>query len=128
MILPATALYGALLTLLTVGLAANVSRNRNRAQVFYGHGEDNPLLRAQRAHGNAAENVPLGILMLLVCESLGAGSVLMHCFGGALLVGRLASAFGLINVVVPARVGGIVLTWGSLAGMSGYALFLHFTG
>jgi len=123
---PASALYGSILAVLTVLLAANVSRHRARTEALFGDAEDEKLEAAIRAHGNAAEYVPMGVVLLVIAELMGANATSMHGLGGTLLVGRLASAHGIASRFRPTRAGGIVLTWLAILGAAAYALLLRF--
>ena len=81
--IPVTLLYGGLSVLLVTLLGVNVSRLRGTAVGVY-----TPLpaglVRAVRAHGNAAEWVPLGIFLLLLLELSAAGSrFTLHLLGGS---------------------------------------------
>ena len=104
----------------------NVSRNRGRADKLFGHGDDEALESAIRAHGNAAEYVPLAIAMLVVSEIMGANAVSMHGLGGTVLLGRLASAHGILSRTNATRAIGAVLTWLAILGAAAYALLLRF--
>ncbi len=126
MSVPASALYGSLLAVITVLLATNVSRNRGRAKAFFGDGGDKGLESAIRAHGHAAEYVPLGVLMLVIAEILGANATSMHGLGGTMLVGRLASSHGILARVSGTRVLGAMLTWLAILGTVAYVLLLRF--
>ena len=64
MLIPVTALYGALNAILNIVLAANVSRNRAKHNVSLGGGQSNEMEIATRAHGHNAEYVPLVTLTL----------------------------------------------------------------
>jgi hypothetical protein len=87
------ALYAGLAALLALALAANAARARGRARVAFGDGGgDAALLRAIRAHGNAVENLPLGLLILVLSELLGAPGWVVHALGLALIGGRVAHA------------------------------------
>jgi uncharacterized membrane protein YecN with MAPEG domain len=123
--LKTTLLYGGLNALLVTLLGINVSLVRMRDSIYAGAELPKGLLRKVRAHGNAAEWVPLGIVMLLVLELSGAGPLSLHVFGGAFLVARLLHALGFL-ARLPTSVIGATLTYATLAGMSGYALWLHF--
>lgn len=127
--IPVTLLYGGLLVLLVTALGSVVSLSRvalgKRARL----GEPTPpeLVRYVRAHGNAAEWVPLGIAALLMLELSHAPSLALHVLGGALVGLRLLHAayayfklpFAIIFVVV-------VLQYGLFAVMGGWALWIHF--
>ena len=126
MSVPASALYGAFLAVITVFLAMNVSRHRGRAKALFGHNGDDGLESAIRAHANAAENVPLGIVMLVIAELLGANATSMHGLGGTMLVARCASSHGILFRTNATRVIGILLTWLAILGAVAYVLLLRF--
>jgi uncharacterized membrane protein YecN with MAPEG domain len=69
-------LCSAVLVLLYFLLAFNVSMNRMRARTGVGAGSDpsGPLNKSIRAHGNAAEYVPLFVLLFLYFGYAGAAS------------------------------------------------------
>ena len=125
---PVTALYGAVNTIVNVVLATNVSRNRGRAKVNFGVGNDEGLTRANRAHGNNAEYLALALVMLMVTELSGGGSTVLHVFGGTLTVARLLHAHGTLANAVPTRATGATLTWLTLLGLAVYALVLRYGG
>lgn len=121
---PVTALYGALNAFLTVGLGTNVSRVRTQHKVFRGDGGLPDLSAAIRAHGNNVEHVPLALILLLVAELCGGNSAVLHVFGGALLVARLAHAYGLLKAS-RVQVVGALLTLVVQLGLAGYVLWLR---
>ena len=94
-LVPITALYAGLLAMLLLALALRIIRLRWKLRVGIGDGGDRTMLRAVRAHGNAAEYVPIALLLLLVAELNHAPPMLLHA-GGAVLVGsRVLHAVGL---------------------------------
>ncbi|HKY94338.1 MAG TPA: MAPEG family protein [Kiloniellales bacterium] len=97
MLVTITALYAGLLALLLVILALRVSLRRIRADISLGEGEGKApeLRRAVRMHGNAAETIPIGLILLLLVEMLGYSAYILHGIGGALLLGRLLHPLGL---------------------------------
>ncbi|MFP2926572.1 MAPEG family protein [Pyxidicoccus sp. 3LG] len=121
---PVTALYGALNAFVTIALSVNVSRVRGKYKTFRGDGGHAELQAAIRAHGNNVENVPLALFLLLITELCGGSSVTLHVAGGALLVARLAHAFGLIKAS-PIQIAGALLNQVVLLGLAGYALWLR---
>ncbi len=127
--IPVTLLYGGLLVVLVVLLGSWVSIKR----LFLGSkarlGKPTPdeLTHVVRAHGNAAEWVPLGIVALLMLELSHAPSMWLHVCGGALLALRLAHAVYALNkgpfaLAVPVA----VLHYCLLGGMGLWAVILHF--
>ncbi len=123
---PTVALYGAVNAIINVGLAANVSRNRGKANIMLGTGDSPELLRAARAHGNNAEYVALALLMLLIAELSGGGSTILHVFGGVLTLSRVIHAHGILSDAQGTRVGGIMLTWLTIVGLAVYTLVLRY--
>lgn len=122
------ALYAALNGLIALGLAVLAVRARRRAKVGLGDGGDAALLQAQRAHGNAAEYVPLVLVLLLALTLVQAPAALLHGIGGGLAFGRVLHAIGLYQSsgASVGRMLGILLTWAALlvaaAALLGYAL------
>lgn len=108
-----TAFYAAPIGLLAIALALRVVMLRRRYQVGVGTGGQPELARAVRAHGNLLEYTPLALLLLLLLESGGARTVLLHGIGSALLIGRLLHAWGLSqhSGVSFGRFYGTALTW-----------------
>lgn len=103
-----TALVGLLAAFLTV----QVIRNRVRFGVDAGDGGHAALAQAIRAHANLVEQAPIVLLLLALAEAGGAYRWLIVGLGGALIVARLASAWGLSRSLGPstARKGGAGLT------------------
>ena len=76
--------------------------------VGIGDGGDRDMNRAVRVHGNAAESVPVALLLLLLAELNGASSVLLHACCAVFVASRSPPPTGLNR-----SVGG---TWQPLAG------------
>ena len=126
MLVPVTLLYGSLCALLVTILGINVSRMRVALKSFVGDPSPNHLLRAVRAHGNAAEYVAVGVVMLALLELTHACSnMALHILGGAFLLGRAMHAGGLMTKS-PVTAWGATLTYLSLLTMSGWGLYAHF--
>ena len=127
--IPVTLLYGGLLVVLVVLLGSWVSIRR----LFMGPaarlGKPTPedLVHAVRAHGNAAEWVPLGIAALLMLELAKAPSQWLHVCGGLLLALRLLHAVYALNkgpfwLAVPVA----IIHYSLLGGMGLWAVYLRF--
>jgi len=110
---PITAFYAGLLGVLMLVLAFRVVAVRRSTSIGLGDGGNALLLTRIRIHGNAAEYVPLALLLMLMLEINGASSGFLHFLGLALVIGRVAHAQGLTtsNGVSPGRLVGNVLTW-----------------
>jgi uncharacterized membrane protein YecN with MAPEG domain len=108
-----TMLYASLLGLFLIILSWGVSKVRLRERVSLGAGEVSDLEAAIRAHGNFIEYVPFALILLLLAESAGAQSWLLHALGGSLLAGRLLHAYGIRQPgsTNNYRKSGAALTW-----------------
>jgi len=95
------AIYAAALGLLAALLTARVIMNRVRTRIQSGDGGDAALAQAIRAHANFAEQVPLALLLLVLVEVTGHHTLAVHGLGIALVVGRLANAWGLSHSLGP---------------------------
>jgi len=114
-----TGLYAALSTLLILILAARVIGYRRSHSIGLGDGDDGELRKRIRAHGNAIEYLPFGLLLLLVLELNQTLPLLLHVFGCALLLARFAHAWGVSHHsgISPGRMFGVLLTFGVLIAM-----------
>jgi len=106
--------------LMVVVFAMRVSLRRRAVKVGIGNGGDAVLAQRIRVHANAAEYVPLALLLLLILELNQTQPLLLHVFGCVLIVGRLLHAYGLSSspALTPGRSVGIVLTWAVIALMA----------
>ena len=117
-------LYAALLALLFVGLSVRTLRLRKSLRIAIGDAGDPRMLRAMRVHSNFAEYVPLALILLLLAELSGAPPLLLHALGIALLMGRLAHAWGVSRAdeQFQYRVAGMGLTFAVMLIAAGYLL------
>jgi uncharacterized membrane protein YecN with MAPEG domain len=119
-LLEAAALYvGANLLILLV-LAVLVVRARRTHRVALGDGGNPRVLRAMRAHANAAEYIPAGLIGLVTLALFDPAAKLwmIHACGATLTVGRLAHGAGLTTGVLNmGRVAGMTLTWLAYLGL-----------
>jgi hypothetical protein len=127
-----TLLYAGLCAILVLALAARVVRWRMTHRIGIGDGGDAELLRRVRVHGNAIEYLPLCLILLGGMELNGYPAPLIHGFGMALLLSRVAHAWGLSRSsgLSPGRFGGTLVTWVLMLAMAGFAIggyFLQFS-
>jgi len=110
---PITALYAGLLGILMLILAFRVVAVRRVTSIGLGDGGDALLLSRIRINGNAAEYVPLALILMLILELNGGSARWLHVLGIALLVGRVAHVQGLSQSTGTSagRFIGNVLTW-----------------
>jgi uncharacterized protein len=122
-----TLLYGGLCTLLVTALGLNVSRARGMLGVSLETPVPSGMMRAARAHANAAEWVPLGVLMLALLESSGVSSTALHTLGGTLLAARVLHAVGALGLAPKVlHTAGASLTYLVMVAMPAWAVWQHF--
>ena len=110
------ALYAGLNGLILLLLSLLVVRARRKYGVQIGDGGNAALLRAQRAHGNAVEYVPIVLILMMTLASLQQSIWVIHAIGLMLTFGRILHGIGL-NQTAGLSVGralGILLTWAAL--------------
>ena len=112
---PITAVFTALLALMLVGVSIRVTVLRAKKKINFFDGGDPELGRAIRVQGNFIEYVPLALALMGLVEWLGAKPWIVYLLGAALLVARLAHAWGLYSDVFQGRVVGTTVTWIVLA-------------
>jgi uncharacterized protein len=122
-----TGLYAALSTLLILILSARVILYRRSHKIGLGDGGDVEMHRRMRAHGNAIEYLPFGLILLLVLEINQTAPLWLHVFGCVLLIARFAHAWGVSrhSGISPGRLLGVVLTFAVLAVMAGLLLWQY---
>jgi uncharacterized protein len=124
MLLHVSLLYGGLAVLLVTLLGGNVSRLRGKFHAGAGAELPPDLVRPHRAHGNAAEWVPLWLALLVALELSGRVSPLwLHLLAGGFFGGRVLHAAGFYRRSKISAVG-MALTYLVLLVMGGWALVL----
>lgn len=112
--LPVTSFFAGLFALYFVRLAFAVIRLRQTNKVALGAGGVAELEGAIRAHGNFAEYVPLGVILLALFESHSVHPAFVAVLGGLLGLGRVLHAEALSKANLKLRVRGMMLTFGTL--------------
>lgn len=113
-------LYAVLGALLLIKFSFDVVRMRLQYRVSYGDGGFSELQNAIRVHGNAAEYIPIAILLLLLMEMNGAETWMVHVTGILLIAGRLMHYYGFHHHygfhhrLIRWRRSGMSATWCSL--------------
>jgi uncharacterized membrane protein YecN with MAPEG domain len=126
--LQAAGLWSGLLIILMLVLSGVVVSGRRRHLVSFGDGGNADLLAATRAFGNCVEYATPGMAAMALLALVGAQPWMVHGVGGALLVGRVVHALGLLFQTGPSlgRVLGMGLTWIALlsaaAGLIAFAV------
>ena len=115
---PITAIFAGLFTLYFLRLSMAVIRLRRSNKVALGAGGVQELEGAIRAHGNFAEYVPIGLILMGLLESHGAHPALVAVLGGLLALGRVFHARALSQANLKYRVRGMVLTFWTLVALA----------
>ena len=129
MLTPITALWAAILGLLSLALAARVVQARSTENVIFGDGSSVVMQQRIRVHANFIEYVPLALLLLLVLELNSSSSLVLNGLGGTLALARVLHAFGLSTSTgtTPGRFLGTVLTWLVILTESALLLYARFS-
>jgi uncharacterized membrane protein YecN with MAPEG domain len=120
MTLTITALYAAILALIMVALAINVTIHRAKLRVPMGDGGNPQMLRMIRVHGNTVEYVPLGIVLMGILELNGGWHWALHAAGIALILARILQSWGMWSTDIAGfgRISGQSLTWITIAALA----------
>ena len=113
-------IYASLLGALIIFLAYRVTTFRRAEGIAIGDEKGSKAMKsAVRAHANAVENIPLGIMLLVILELNHLNPFLTHAFGLILLLSRIAHAYGLSKKNGPSkgRFYGTAFTWLCLLAM-----------
>jgi uncharacterized membrane protein YecN with MAPEG domain len=100
-------------------LGMRVVQLRMKTRISLGTADNADMETRVRAHGNAAEWIPIGLILLFLAEQA-QGSHWLVVGGAALLAaGRLLHPFGLANRSPnAARTLGMVFTWTAVGGLA----------
>lgn len=128
--LEVVALYAAVNILILLVLAVLVMMGRRKHKIVLGDGSNEDFTRAVRAHANAAEYIPVGLIGLVLLALLDPAAPLwtLHAGGISLTLGRILHGVGLHTGTLNAgRMLGMVLTWLALLIIVGGLLYAGLT-
>lgn len=128
MLFQVTAIYAALLTLIALFLAYNVTLVRRRRRISLLDGGSRELARAMRAHGNLVEYAPFFLVLLLIAENAGASGLLLHALGAVFVTARIVHAYSIIQRVMYTRFLSTATTMAVLIVLACYVLFMTLMG
>ena len=120
------ALYAGVNILILLVLAYVVVSGRRRHKITLGDGGNDAFNRAVRAHANAAEYIPAGLVGLLILGLLDPAAPLwlVHAAGLSLTIGRILHGIGLnAGTLNAGRMFGTLLTWISLLLIGGGLIY-----
>ena len=120
-------IYIAINILMLVWFALRVVRHRFSGKISMGDGGSEPLARAIRVHGNAAENIPPVLVGLLGLALLQGPVWGLHVIGLMLTVGRVSHSIGMDGGPIIFRQLGMLLSWTCMVIVSLALLYFAFT-
>lgn len=120
-----SSIYAGILALLIVWLSLNVIKLRRANKVKLGDGGVPELQNAIRAQGNAAEYIPISLILLVLLELSGTYLWMVHLAGVALIIGRIIHAKGLLTENLRYRVLGMQLTIFTIVGLATVNIFYN---
>ncbi|MDX1734527.1 MAG: MAPEG family protein [Halioglobus sp.] len=91
-----TILFAAIFGLLHVVFTLRVGGYRFKSGVSLGDGGDEALLKRIRGHANFTENVPIGLLLILLNELTGLASQYVMAMAGVFLLARVMHYFTIV--------------------------------
>lgn len=118
--LPVTAIFAGLLALWLTILQFKVVGFRRQNGVSLGHGDSEMGERLTRAHANAAETVPIFLILMGASESMGTPGWVLIALGGTFLTGRILHGvhFFKIRKGFKLRFYGMLITIGATVAMA----------
>lgn len=112
--LEVAAIYVGVNILILLALAYLVMAGRRKHKIVLGSGDNRDFERAIRAHANAAEYIPAGLVGIVLVALMEPATPLwlLHASGISLTAGRILHGIGLHTGVLNAgRMLGMILTW-----------------
>ncbi len=96
-----TLIFAALFGILHVIFTLRVGAYRFSSGISLGDDGDKELRNRIRGHGNFVENVPLGLLLLLLNDLNGLGATWLIALGSVLLVSRIIHYLMIVTRALP---------------------------
>lgn len=120
-----TLLFAAALALVNLWLAFRAGSLRMKGRAAVGDGGDPLMMARMRAHANFNEYVPIALILMTLIELVTGHATGLWVIGALLVVGRLMHPFGMERPVPnPLRMGGILLTWGTLLALIVWGIWI----
>lgn len=127
--LPITSLTAIVLACLHLALTWRVITIRRRDGIVLGDNDDRVMTKAIRGQANASEQIPLGLILLALCELQAGPAVLLAALALTFAVGRIMHAiyFGVHGTPWQLRVYGMLLTLTGQVALTGTLAFVVLT-
>lgn len=111
--LPVTAVFASLSALILIYLAFKIIRYRRGNMLAMGDGDNPQMARFIRGHSNAAEWMPIVLILMAVAEGLGLWRGLVVVVGLLYITGRILHAYHFTTdgARLSSRTYGMILTF-----------------
>ena len=96
-----TIIFAAIVAVLHVIFTLRVGGYRFTSKISFGDGGDMELRNRMRGHGNFIENVPIGLLLLLLNELNGLADSWLIALGGVFLLSRVVHYLMIVTRRLP---------------------------
>ncbi len=110
-----SAIYAVVLSLLMCWLAFKVIAARRKHKIIHADGGIDDVQIARSAHSNAAEYIPITLILLFALEYNGSVLWLVHGIAWVFVIGRVIHAKAILSRNLGGRVLGMQLTFFSIA-------------
>ena len=94
-------LYAGLNALILLWISVSTAGLRGKYKVSIGDGGNKHRKRIMRGHANAIENIGIVLTLLIIMAALGTPALILHGFGLAFTLARLAHAWHFIQEDAP---------------------------
>jgi uncharacterized membrane protein YecN with MAPEG domain len=123
-----SSLYSSLLALIFIILTVRVIRLRRSQKISIGDGGNFALQKAIAAQANFCQSCPIFLILFLITEFNDVNSIILHCCGVIMLLGRALHAYGINQEKENFffRVGGMIATFTALIILISINLLLYF--
>ena len=97
----AVGIYAALCAIILIWLGNSTGSLRRKHRISIGDGGNKRLIRTMRGHANAAENMPITLILLTIAALIGTPAFVLHILGILFVVGRILHAWHFIQEDAP---------------------------
>ncbi|MEM8838537.1 MAG: MAPEG family protein [Pseudomonadota bacterium] len=118
--------YASINAILLLWLAFRVISVRRSERISLNYGENAHLERLQRGHANAAETMPIFLIMMGIAALIGTPALVLHGLGLLFTVGRITHAVFFVSrkSTLKPRVWGMQMTVAAI-GLLAVGLIAH---
>jgi len=101
-------------------LSLNVIKARQKNQIIYGDGGIDELMIARSAQSNAAEYIPVILLLMMLLEYNGGHVLLIHAAGIVCVAGRILHGRSILSQQLKGRIIGMHMTFWPIVALAAF--------